>query len=69
MLMDLKQALKPDDSFPLTLSFAKAGQIAATAIVQKAGATMPSIDRDNRAAWALCRCRAVASSPDDDEPK
>ncbi len=42
MLMGLKQALKPGDSFPVTLTFAKAGQITATASVQKAGATMPA---------------------------
>jgi copper(I)-binding protein len=33
MLMGLKQALKQGDSFPVTLSFAKAGQVTATAIV------------------------------------
>ena len=44
MLMGLKQALKQSDSFPITLSFAKAGQVTATAIVEKAGATMPSTD-------------------------
>ena len=38
MLMDLKQPLKQGDSFPITLTFAKAGQITATAIVEKAGA-------------------------------
>ncbi len=41
MLMGLKQALKQGDSFPVTLSFAKAGQVTATAMVEKAGATMP----------------------------
>jgi len=44
MLMGLKQALKQGDSFPVTLSFAKAGQVTATATVEKAGATMPSMD-------------------------
>ena len=45
MLMDLKQPLKEGDSFPLTLSFAKAGQVTATASVAKAGAAaMPGMD-------------------------
>jgi copper(I)-binding protein len=44
MLMGLKQPLKQGDSFPITLSFAKAGQVTATAIVQKAGAAMPGMD-------------------------
>jgi copper(I)-binding protein len=44
MLMGLKQALKEGDSFPVTLNFTKAGQVTATATVQKAGATMPSMD-------------------------
>jgi periplasmic copper chaperone A len=39
MLMDLKQTLKQGDSFPVTLTFEKAGQITATAAVEKAGAT------------------------------
>ena len=39
MLMDLKQALKQGESFPVTLTFAKAGPITATALVEKAGAT------------------------------
>jgi hypothetical protein len=42
MLMGLKQTLKAGDSFPVTLSFAKAGQVTATATVQKAGATLPA---------------------------
>jgi copper(I)-binding protein len=42
MLMDLKQPLKQGDSFPITLSFAKAGQITATVTVEKAGAPMPT---------------------------
>jgi copper(I)-binding protein len=33
MLVGLKQALQRGDSFPVTLSFAKAGQVTATAIV------------------------------------
>jgi copper(I)-binding protein len=40
MLMGLKQALKQGDSFPVTLSFANAGQVTAMATVEKAGATM-----------------------------
>jgi copper(I)-binding protein len=45
MLMDLKQPLKEGDSFPVTLSFAKSGQVTATAIVAKAGAAaMPGMD-------------------------
>jgi copper(I)-binding protein len=47
MLTGLKQALKQGDSFPVTLSFAKAGQVTATATVEKAGATMPSMDHGN----------------------
>jgi periplasmic copper chaperone A len=44
MLMDLKQPLKEGDSFPVTLTFAKAGQVTVTAIVAKAGAaTMPAM--------------------------
>jgi copper(I)-binding protein len=35
MSMGLRQALKQGDSFPVTLSFAKAGQVTATAIVGK----------------------------------
>jgi copper(I)-binding protein len=45
MLMDLKQSLKEGDSFPVTLTFAGAGQVTATATVAKAGAaTMPGMD-------------------------
>ena len=45
MLMDLKQPLKQGDSFPVTLIFAKAGQVTVTAAVAKAGAaTMPGMD-------------------------
>jgi copper(I)-binding protein len=39
MLMNLKQTLKQGDSFPVTLTFEKAGQVTATASVEKAGAT------------------------------
>jgi periplasmic copper chaperone A len=45
MLTGLTQALKQGDSFPVTLSFAKAGQVTATAMVEKAGATMPGMSR------------------------
>lgn len=41
MLMNLKQALKQGDSFAVTLVFAKAGQITATATVSRAGGSMP----------------------------
>jgi len=46
MLVDLKQPLKEGDSFPVTFSFAKAGQVTATATVEKAGAAaMPGMDQ------------------------
>jgi copper(I)-binding protein len=35
MLMGLKQQLKPGDSFPLTLNFAKAGPVTVTVAVQQ----------------------------------
>jgi periplasmic copper chaperone A len=41
MLSGLKQSLKQGDSFPITLSFAKAGPVTATATVAKAGAKTP----------------------------
>jgi periplasmic copper chaperone A len=44
MLVGLKQALVAGTSFPVTLTFAKAGKITATAMVQAAGATMPGMD-------------------------
>ena len=47
MLMGLKQTLKQGDSFPVTLGFAKAGQVTATATVEKAGAAMPGLDHSN----------------------
>ena len=47
MLKDLKRPLKQGDSFLITLSFAKAGRITATATVEKAGARMPEIDHGN----------------------
>jgi periplasmic copper chaperone A len=42
MLMRLKQPLREGDSFPVTLSFEKAGTVAANATVAKAGAAMPA---------------------------
>jgi periplasmic copper chaperone A len=42
MLTDLKQPLNPGDSFPLTLTFEKAGPVTATVAVQKAGASVPT---------------------------
>lgn len=42
MLMGLKQPLKPGDSFPLTLTFAKAGDVTVNAKVERAGALGPS---------------------------
>jgi copper(I)-binding protein len=47
MLSGLKQALKQGDTFPITLSFAKAGQVTATATVANAGATLPSMGHGN----------------------
>jgi copper(I)-binding protein len=41
MLTDLKQPLNPGDSFPLTLTFEKAGPVTTTVAVQKAGASLP----------------------------
>jgi len=38
MLMDLKQPLKQGDTFPITLTFAKAGEIHTEVKVQKVGA-------------------------------
>jgi periplasmic copper chaperone A len=47
MLTGLKQDLQQGDSFPVTLSFAKAGPVTATATVEKAGATVPTMDHGN----------------------
>ncbi|HTW72366.1 MAG TPA: copper chaperone PCu(A)C [Acetobacteraceae bacterium] len=44
MLMGLKQALVAGTSFPVTLTFARAGAVTTTATVQAAGATMPGMD-------------------------
>lgn len=42
MLMGLKAALEAGTTFPLTLSFEKAGAIEVEVLVEKAGATRPS---------------------------
>jgi periplasmic copper chaperone A len=43
MLMGLRQALVAGTSFPVTLTFAKAGTVTVTATVQAAGAAMPGM--------------------------
>ena len=43
MLTGLKQSLQQGDTFPLMLSFEKAGQVTATVTVQKAGGGMPGM--------------------------
>ena len=60
MLSGLKRSLKQGDSFPITLSFAKAGPVTATATVAKAGATMPSMDRGNMGCHADAGRRKAA---------
>ena len=42
MLSGLKRSLKQGDNFPITLSFARAEPVTATATVAKAGTTMPA---------------------------
>jgi hypothetical protein len=42
MLMGLKQPLNQGDSFPVILTFERAGSITATVTVEKAGASAPS---------------------------
>jgi copper(I)-binding protein len=44
MLMGLKQPLKQGDSFPLTLTFEKAGTVQTTVAVERMGARGPSMD-------------------------
>jgi periplasmic copper chaperone A len=44
MLMGVKQALVAGTTFPVTLTFAKAGEVTATVSVQKVTATMPTMD-------------------------
>lgn len=46
MLMGLKQQLKPGDTFPLSLTFQKAGDVTVTATVQSAGAMSPTMTRN-----------------------
>ena len=46
MLMDLKQPLKQGESFPLALTFEKAGTVEANVKVQKVGA-MSAMDMEN----------------------
>ncbi len=41
MLMDLKRPLNQGDTFPVTLTFANAGQVTVQVAVQGAGAAMP----------------------------
>jgi periplasmic copper chaperone A len=50
MLSGLKRSLKQGDSFPIALSFAKAGPVTATATVAKAGTTM---DRGNMSGMSM----------------
>jgi len=44
MLLGLKHALVAGTSFPVTLTFAKAGAVTTSATVQAAGAAMPGMD-------------------------
>lgn len=44
MLMNLKQTLEQGNSFPVTLTFAKAGPITTTAVIEKAGAASGPTD-------------------------
>lgn len=54
MLMGLSQTLKEGDTFPVTLSFTRAGQITATATVEKAGAAaMPGMDHGSMGGMAM----------------
>ncbi len=46
MLMGLRHTLKKGDSFPVTLHFAQAGDVPATAHVAEAGAEMPGMGMD-----------------------
>ena len=50
MLTGLKQDLKQGDSFPITLTFAKAGQITATATVGGGRTDMPAMHHDGTGA-------------------
>ena len=56
MLTDLKQPLIAGTSFPLTLTFAKAGRVTVTAMVQATGAAAPATHergRDQTGAHAM----------------
>ena len=48
MLIGLKQALKEGGSFPLTLTFEKAGSVTVQVPVQKAGAPAASGSHDHK---------------------
>jgi copper(I)-binding protein len=63
MLTGLKQALKQGDSFPITLSFAKAGQVTVTAAVEKAGATMPRMDHGNTSGMGTMPMQGSGKQP------
>jgi copper(I)-binding protein len=43
MLMGLKQPLKEGESFPLTLTFERAGQVTTDVMVRRAGGAMPTM--------------------------
>jgi periplasmic copper chaperone A len=54
MLMNLKQPLTAGETFPVTLTFAKAGQVTAMATVEKAGAAaMPGMASDGMGGMAM----------------
>jgi copper(I)-binding protein len=64
MLTDLKQSLKEGDSFPVTLCFAKAGQITAAATVEKAGAAaMSGMDHGNKGSMGNMPMPAATKQP------
>jgi periplasmic copper chaperone A len=46
MITGLKQQLKPGQTFPLTLNFAKASPVTTTVTVEKAGAAGPAMSHD-----------------------
>ena len=62
MLTGLKQPLKQGDSFPVTLSFAKAGQVTATATVAKAGRHHAGMDHGSMSGMGTMPMQAAASS-------
>ena len=55
MLSGLKLSLKQGDSFPITLSFAKAGPVTAIATVIKAAATMSSTEHGDMGGMLMPR--------------